>query len=265
MSLKAIAQMRSELPKELELEVFVHGAMCMAISGRCLISDHLTGRSANRGHCTQPCRWGYELLEPTRPTQRFPIEEDGRYTYLMDSKDLCMLEHLDDIVNTGVDSIKIEGRNKKAFYVATVVNAYRRVLDGADPKLMLPELETVSHRPYSTGFYYGSAEQTPDQDIYVQSYDWVAVVSDEEVLEKDRVKVVCRNRFYEDDKLEVLSPHRQVETLVVSDLRREYATGESESVKTANQVMKAYSFATTAKLSAYDILRVKRMDPNQKN
>lgn len=129
MSLAEIAQLKAELP-DVEVEVFVQGAMCMAISGRCLISDYLTGRSANQGNCVQPCRWSYHLEEQTRPGELFPIEEDERGTYIMNSKDLNMLAHLDELIAAGVDSIKIEGRVKKAFYVATVVNAYRQVLDG---------------------------------------------------------------------------------------------------------------------------------------
>ena len=130
MSCKEIAALRQEIPDDLEIEVFVHGAMCMAVSGRCLISDFMTGRAANKGQCVQPCRWEYRLMEPSRPGQEFGIEEDGIGTYLLNSKDLNMLSHIEDLRRAGVDSIKIEGRVKKAFYVATVVNAYRHVLDG---------------------------------------------------------------------------------------------------------------------------------------
>ena len=167
MSLEEIAQLKAELP-DVEVEVFVQGAMCMAISGRCLISDYLTGRSANQGNCVQPCRWSYHLEEQTRPGELFPIEEDERGTYIMNSKDLNMLAHLDELIAAGVDSIKIEGRVKKAFYVATVVNAYRQVLDGGDPAQWGSELERISHRPYSTGFFYGDAQQSFEDDIYVQ-------------------------------------------------------------------------------------------------
>ena len=177
MSLEEIAQMKRQIPDDMEIEVFVHGAMCMAISGRCLISDYLTGRSAISGNCTQPCRWRYALMEEKRPGQYFPIEEnnDGG-SFILNAKDMCMLAHLDDLVRAGVDSIKIEGRNKKAFYVATVVNAYRQVLDGADPVQFQSELETMSHRPYNTGFFYGPAHQTTESDAYVRAYDWAAEV-----------------------------------------------------------------------------------------
>ena len=177
MSLEDIAAMRAALPASMEVEVFVHGAMCMAISGRCLISDYLTGRSATNGNCTQPCRWNYTLEEEKRPGVHFPVEEDERGSYIMNAKDMNMLAHLDALVAAGVDSIKIEGRNKKAFYVATVVNAYRQVLDGADPALFEHELDTVSHRPYGTGFYFGPANQTPESDAYIRPYDWAVEVT----------------------------------------------------------------------------------------
>ena len=130
MSVEDIARLRAGAPRELELEAFVHGAMCMAVSGRCLISAALTGRSGNKGHCTQPCRWSYALVEEQRPGEFFPVEEDVRGTYVMNAQDLNMLAHLDDLAAAGIDSFKIEGRNKKAFYVASVVRAYRLALDG---------------------------------------------------------------------------------------------------------------------------------------
>lgn len=251
MSCDEIAAMRRAIPDDLEIEVFVHGAMCMAISGRCLISDFMTGRAANKGECVQPCRWEYRLKEPSRPDQEFGIEEDEIGTYLMNSKDLNMLSHLQDLRRAGVDSIKIEGRVKKAFYVATVVNAYRHVLDGEDPALWEKELDTISHRPYSTGFFFGSAEQSTDADMYQQLYDWVgevvcaapvttrtsfdnsSVCGDEALqdafLNKEeqtgdsargmwRVWAKCRNRFYQGDKLEVLSPHEPICEIEVCDL-----------------------------------------------
>lgn len=263
MSIEAIAEMRSQIPDDLEIEVFVHGAMCMAISGRCLISDYLTGRSANRGHCTQPCRWEYALEESTRPGKLYPIEEDDRGSYIMNADDLCMLDHLGDLTSAGVDSLKIEGRNKKAFYVATVVNAYRQVLDGADPLRLLSELDTISHRSYSTGFFYGMAEQDSLRGEYGQKYDWVGEVI--EPTHEGRVKVACRNRFYEGDTLEVLSPRKTVRSFTVTGLCLEYPQGESETVSTANRAMDTYSLESPFDLQPQDILRVKRKDPSRKN
>ncbi|WP_253904715.1 U32 family peptidase [Adlercreutzia sp. ZJ473] len=242
MSLGDIARLRQDAPPDLEIEAFAHGAMCMAVSGRCLISSYLTGRSGNRGHCTQPCRWSYTLEEEKRPGEHFPIEEDGRGTFIMNAKDLNMIEHLDALARAGVDSIKIEGRNKKAFYVATVVGAYRRALDGAPADEVVPELYAVSHRPYGTGFYFGEAEQACAYDGYEQEAMHVAdvtgcegVVAAVAAVAREtapaavaaaaregtapfRLLARCRNRFAEGDELEVLSPHAPVRTVRVRSL-----------------------------------------------
>ncbi len=224
MSLAEIARMRADMPSDMQLEAFVHGAMCMAVSGRCLISSYLTGRSGNKGHCTQPCRWNYVLEEEKRPGEYFPVEEDGRGSFIMNAKDLNMLAHVHELVAAGVDALKIEGRNKKAFYVATVVNAYRRVLDGTDATALATELETVSHRPYSTGFYFGEAQQAPDYDGYEQTCLHVADVmacesiSAEGASMRFEVTVLCRNRFAEGDRLEVLAPGRDAFEVVVRNL-----------------------------------------------
>ena len=298
MSCEEIAAMRRAIPDDLEIEVFVHGAMCMAISGRCLISDFMTGRAANKGECVQPCRWEYRLKEPSRPDQEFGIEEDEIGTYLLNSKDLNMLAHLEDLRNAGVDSIKIEGRVKKAFYVATVVNAYRHVLDGEDSDLWEKELDTISHRPYSTGFFFGDAQQSTDADMYQQLYDWVAEVVCATPLEDDRWRVwaKCRNRFYQGDNLEVLSPHDSIRVVQVFGynpdvqsveellaLQQEFhissnkdKRGNSQeneiinpyaevSVDTARKAMGLYVFTCSVPLKPSDILRAKRKDPNRKN
>lgn len=267
MSLEEIAQLKRSIPEDMEVEVFVHGAMCMAISGRCLISDYLTGRSANQGHCVQPCRWEYVLEETSRPGQYFPIEEDESGTYLMNSKDLNMLEHLDKLIEAGVDSIKIEGRVKKAFYVATVVNAYRHVLDGENPELWVSELETISHRPYSTGFFFGEAEQSCSADIYTQLYDWVGEVKTSVPRNDGRfdVEVYCRNRFYLGDTLEVLSPYASLFSLTVEGLCEVFADDVHVPCEIANKAMGVYSIISDTELHPHDILRVMRKDPSQKN
>lgn len=267
MSLEEIAQLKRSIPEDMEVEVFVHGAMCMAISGRCLISDYLTGRSANQGHCVQPCRWEYVLEETSRPGQYFPIEEDESGTYLMNSKDLNMLEHLDKLIEAGVDSIKIEGRVKKAFYVATVVNAYRHVLDGENPELWASELETISHRPYSTGFFFGEAEQSCSADIYTQLYDWVGEVKTSVPRNDGRfdVEVYCRNRFYLGDTLEVLSPYASLFSLTVEGLCEVFADDVHVPCEIANKAMGVYSIISDTELHPHDILRVMRKDPSQKN
>ena len=215
MSLADIARLRQEAPPDLEIEAFAHGAMCMAVSGRCLISSYLTGRSGNKGHCTQPCRWSYQLEEEKRPGEFFPIEEDDRGTFIMNAKDMNMLAHLRELARAGVDSIKIEGRNKKAFYVASVVGAYRRVLDGEPPAAVADELLAVSHRPYGTGFYFSEAEQAPAYDGYEQETMHVADVA---ACRDGFLYVLCRNRFAEGDELEILAPHEPSRPLIVRDL-----------------------------------------------
>lgn len=215
MSLTDIARLRQDAPPDLEIEAFAHGAMCMAVSGRCLISSYLTGRSGNKGHCTQPCRWSYQLEEEKRPGEFFPIEEDDRGTFIMNAKDMNMLAHLRELARAGVDSIKIEGRNKKAFYVATVVGAYRRVLDGEPPEAVADELLAVSHRPYGTGFYFSEAEQATAYDGYEQKTMHVADVV---ASEGGFLYVLCRNRFAEGDELETLVPHEPSRRLIVRDL-----------------------------------------------
>ena len=178
MSVADIAQMRADAPPELQIEAFVHGAMCVAYSGRCLLSAVMTGRSGNKGACAQSCRWSYALVEEQRPGEYFEIEEDVRGSFVLNARDLNMIRHLDDLARAGVDSFKIEGRNKQAFYVATVVGAYRSVLDGGDVDAADAELYTISHRPYSTGFYYGRATQTPERDGYVKECLHVATVEE---------------------------------------------------------------------------------------
>lgn len=215
MSLADIARLRQDAPPDLEIEAFAHGAMCMAVSGRCLISSYLTGRSGNKGHCTQPCRWSYQLEEEKRPGEFFPIEEDDRGTFIMNAKDLNMLAHLQALADAGVDSIKIEGRNKKAFYVATVVGAYRRVLDDEPPDEVADELLAVSHRPYGTGFYFSEAEQAPAYDGYEQETMHIADVV---AGDPHHLYLLCRNRFAEGDELEVLAPHEPSRRLIVRDL-----------------------------------------------
>ena len=235
MSLTDIARLRQDAPPDLEIEAFAHGAMCMAVSGRCLISSYLTGRSGNKGHCTQPCRWSYQLEEEKRPGEFFPIEEDDRGTFIMNAKDMNMLAHLRELARAGVDSIKIEGRNKKAFYVATVVGAYRRVLDGELPEVVADELLAVSHRPYGTGFYFSEAEQATAYDGYEQETMHVADVVASSPCHPERsaqrevevegfpddpqyLYLLCRNRFAEGDELETLVPHEPSRRLIVRDL-----------------------------------------------
>ena len=284
MSLEAIAEMRRRLPEEIELEAFVHGAMCMAYSGRCLISDHLAGRGANVGHCAQPCRWKYALVEETRLGQYFPVEQDDRGSFIMSSNDMNMLSHLQELADAGVNSVKIEGRAKGAYYVASTVNAYRHVLDGASADAWQAELETTSHRPYSTGFYFGDPGQNQGTVEYARSHQMVARVlgcaAEGDAL--FRAEVLCRNRFFEGEELEVISPDADVRTVRVENLRWHAAPetdlsdierdgigrlvgpdpscegGTLVAVGVANRTMERYSFTVPFELHERDILRIRR-------
>ncbi len=258
MSLEGIAKMRRQIPDELELEAFVHGAMCMAYSGRCLISDYLTGRSALSGHCTQSCRWHYTLEEEKRPGEHFPIEEDEHGSYIMNAEDLNMLAHLKELEEAGIDSIKIEGRNKKAFYVASVVNAYRNVLDGQPVEDFARELELVSHRPYSTGFYFGPAHQAHASDERTQLVEWAAEVLSCEKGECSgtwTIEVRCRNGFDETTPLEALSPRQPIRTIAISQLQHIEEEPPIPVIR-ANRAMERYRFTCDTELVPHTIIRM---------
>ena len=373
MSLSDIARMRESIPDDLEIEAFVHGAMCMAYSGRCLMSDYMVSpsRGANNGHCAQPCRWRYTVVEETRPGEPFSVIEEDGGSFIMSSTDMNMLSHVRELSEAGVDSIKIEGRAKGAYYVASAVNAYRHVLDGEPADAWQAELETTSHRPYSTGFYFGAPGQNQGVKEYARDYQMVArvvscgknapslaaggqvdasspatgeaagnvsrpfpqavvanqadapgrraaeiqpwpesgiaarrqaIASDPYAEKKGcvslsfidelaaspaqahRAVVMCRNRFFEGETLEVLSPGRGVFTIQPTRLvwhaaddaspddverRREgvlagadprVAGGTLCAVNVANRTMETYSFDCGEQLRAGDILRVLRTD-----
>ncbi len=206
--LEDIRKIRANTPRELRLEAFVHGAMCVSFSGRCLLSNYFTGRDANRGQCAQPCRWKYHLVEETRPGEYFEITEDGG-TYILNSRDMRMIEHLPELLDAGVSSLKIEGRMKSAYYAAVVTNAYRHALDAAikgeslDP-LWVRETEMVSHRPYTTGFYFGEPGQHYAEASYFSDASVAAVV---ESCDADGAAVLTqRNKIACGDRLELLLP-----------------------------------------------------------
>ncbi len=214
-----IAKIRAMTPKALELEAFVHGAMCMAVSGRCVISSYLTGRSGNRGECAQPCRWSYALMEEKRPGEFFPIVEDGGCTAILSSHDLCCIDMLDELAAAGVTSFKIEGRMKTAYYVASVVNAYRMAMDGGDLEYCRRELEGVKHRPYSDGFYHGYVRNNHAND---GRYRHECVFVGNVLENRDGfLKVRQRNNFKVGETLEVLSPGRRAESFEVSEILTE--------------------------------------------
>ena len=250
LSLEEIRVLRDNTPPELELEVFVHGAMCMAYSGRCLISAFLAGRDSNRGDCAQPCRWRFHLLDEQRPGEYYPIDETENGTTILSSRDLCTLEFLDEIAAAGIDSFKIEGRMKSPYYVATVVNAYRRAMDGGySTDALMCELYSASHRSFSSGFFMGELKNAPPApDGYTQECVFVAVVTGEQdglyTLEQ-------RNRFRRGETLEVLSPHSFGERFVVETLLDE--TGMP--VEVAPHPQQRLRLACPVKLHAGDLLR----------
>ncbi|MEE1043914.1 MAG: peptidase U32 family protein [Olegusella sp.] len=213
MAIGQIAELRRRIPAGLELEAFAHGSMCMAYSGRCLLSAEMTGgrRSAGHGSCTQPCRWAWRIVEDRTPDRTLDLVQDGRGSYLLSSNDLNMIAHLDDLAAAGVDAIKLEGRAKGAYYVGTITNAYRHVLDGESADDWAPELDLVSHRPYSTGFYYGEPTQNPGREDYARNRILVAVVDACEPAGGSwRAAVTCRNRAEAGVVTDVLSPHKPV-------------------------------------------------------
>ena len=214
LSMDEIAEIRAKTSPELELEAFVHGAMCMAYSGRCLLSTYLTGRDGNHGDCAQSCRWGYYLVEPTRPNQPLTIVEEQGETHLLNAYDLCMIEHIPELCRAGVSSYKIEGRAKTALYLAGITNAYRQAVDGylasgcvADYRVadwLREEPTKVSHRPYGTGFYFGMPEQNTSTNSYIRTHQATAVVTG---YENGLLLLSQRNRFFMGDTLEVLPPN----------------------------------------------------------
>jgi putative protease len=212
LSLEEIAEIRIKTPKELAIECFVHGAMCVSFSGRCLMSAYMTNRDANRGACAQPCRWNYSLVEEKREGEYFPVFEDEKGTYFFNSKDLCMLSHIDELVKAGIDSFKIEGRAKSEYYVSSVTTAYRFALDsylkGEEmPDWVKEEVYKISHRGYCTGFFFGNNQnnQVYETSSYIRDWEVVAVIthSDGEFIYMEQ-----RNRFYPGEKLEILEPFK---------------------------------------------------------
>jgi putative protease len=218
--LEDIRKIRAATPPELELEAFVHGAMCVSFSGRCLLSNYLTGRDGNRGECAQPCRWKYHLVEEKRPGQYFEISEDGG-THIMNSRDMRMIEHLPELMDAGVTSFKIEGRMKSAYYAAAVTNAYRHAVDCAAageplPEVWLRETDMLSHRPYCTGFYFGQPGEYYADATYFSDAEVCAVV--EECDGEGNALLTQRNRFCAGDRLNLLTRSREPADFIAADM-----------------------------------------------
>lgn len=220
--LDEIADIRANTPGELELEAFIHGAMCVSFSGRCLLSNYMTGRDANRGRCAQPCRWEYGLVERKRPGEVFEIVEDGG-TFLLNSRDMCMIDHLPELIQAGITSLKIEGRMKSAYYVGAVTNAYRHALDSVlagEPvsDVWRRETEQISHRPYSTGFYFGEPGQYTSDSAYFSGAEICAVVAG---VENGRPVLTQRNKFQVGDELELVTHGHEPVSFLAEDMQDE--------------------------------------------
>ena len=222
--LEEIRTIREKTPQTLEIEAFVHGAMCVSYSGRCLLSNYMTGRDSSRGACAQPCRYQYALMEEKRPVEYFPIEEDEKGTYILNSRDMCMIDHLGDLCDAGLSSLKIEGRAKSAYYAAIVTGAYRHCLDDVwagrevDP-VWRAEVDHVSHRPYSTGFYYGYPGQFYENSRYIREWQVVALVTDCDP--EGNATLSLRNKFRTGDTVELVGPDSRPFSMVVGEMTNE--------------------------------------------
>ena len=221
LSLDEVAELKAKAPRGLEVECFVHGAMCVSWSGRCLLSNYMTGRDASRGACAQPCRYQYALMEEKRPGEYFPVYEENGETYIMNSRDMCMIDHVPDLMEAGVDSVKLEGRAKSAYYAAIVTGAYRHAIDAAAAGIPLDpvwrdEVEHISHRHYSTGFFYGQPGQFTDDARYVR--DWQIVAKVQSCDGEGNAVLTLNNKFAVGDELELVGPDVRPQALTVAAL-----------------------------------------------
>lgn len=263
-SLEEIAEIRAKTPKELEIECFVHGAMCVSFSGRCLLSNYMTGRDSNRGDCAQPCRWRYSLLEEKRPGEYFPVEQDESGTYIMNSRDMCLIEHIPELAKAGINSFKIEGRAKSAYYTAVSVNAYRCALDGYEAsgfssdykpeQWIVDEVKKVSNRRYCTGFYF--SDPMDDAQIfyeggYVREWD-VAAIADR--WENGVLYASQRNRFFEGDELEIMIKGKKPFKVTVRNLKN----ADGEKIDNAPHPMMSLSFDCPEPVPSGAYLRMER-------
>ena len=255
LSLAEIKNIYEKIKDRLEIETFVHGAMCISYSGRCLLSNYLAGRESNRGACVQSCRWKYFIREESRDDE-YEVQEDERGTYILNSKDLCMIDHIKQLKDAGISSLKIEGRMKSDYYVASVVNAYRRALDGYDDfNALRAELEKTSHRRYTTGFYFGAKDKEYLEDsMPVQTYVFIAKVVED--AKDGKVKVEMRNRFKVGDVLEVLSADENfLKTITIHQIKN----SRGEDIVDAKRVQEIVEINCPYLLKAGDILRVEKI------
>ena len=249
-----IAEIRAKTPKELEIETFGHGAMCVSYSGRCLLSNYMTGRDSNRGACAQPCRYQYALMEEKRPGEYFPVYEDEKGTYILNSRDMCTIDHLKDLMDAGIDCIKIEGRAKSAYYAAIVTGAYRHAIDDivagreVDP-VWRDEVDHVSHRIYSTGFYYGFPGQYTENSRYIREWQVCAIV--ESCDENGLATCSLRNKFHTGDELEVVGPDTRPFAFTVPMME----TMEGEALEEPRTPQMQFKVQLPKQVPAHSILR----------
>ena len=249
-----IAEIRSKTPKELEIETFGHGAMCVSYSGRCLLSNYMTGRDSNRGACAQPCRYQYALMEEKRPGEYFPVYEDEKGTYILNSRDMCTIDHLKDLMDAGIDCIKIEGRAKSAYYAAIVTGAYRHAIDDVvagrevDP-VWRDEVDHVSHRIYSTGFYYGFPGQYTENSRYIREWQVCAIV--ESCDENGLATCSLRNKFHACDELEVVGPDTRPFAFTVPMME----TMEGDALEEPRTPQMQFKIQLPKQVPAHSILR----------
>ncbi len=264
LSLKEIREIRENIPADMEMESFIHGSMCISYSGRCLLSSFLAGRDANQGACTHPCRWKYAVMEESRPGEYFPVYENERGTYIFNSKDLCMIEHIPELIAAGIDSFKIEGRMKTALYVAAVARTYRRAIDDyleseekyrANMDWYKEEIAKSVHRQFTTGFYFGKPDENTqiyDSSTYVNEYVYLGII--EEVSKEKGVRIEQKNKFCTGDEIEIMKPDGQNIAVRVLSI----TTQEGEEVESAPHPRQVLWVKLSRPGEKFDLLRVKK-------
>ncbi|MDD2970635.1 MAG: U32 family peptidase [Lachnospiraceae bacterium] len=273
LSLAEIKEIRAHIPEKMEIESFIHGAMCISYSGRCLLSNYFTGRDANQGACTHPCRWKYSVVEETRPNEYMPVYENERGTYIFNSKDLCMIEHIPEVLDAGIDSLKIEGRMKTALYVATVARTYRKAIDDyleseekyrANMDWYHSEISKCTYRQFTTGFYFGKPDETTqiyDSNTYVNEYIYLGIVGDcsgnsvaGEQTGKVLARIQQRNKFSVGDEIEIMKPNGENTSVTVNAMYDE----EGTAVEGAPHPKQVLYLELSEQPEQYDILRVQK-------
>ena len=262
LSLKEIKEIRNNIPEEMEIESFIHGAMCISYSGRCLLSNYFTGRDANQGACTHPCRWKYSVVEEKRPGEYLPVYENERGTYIFNSKDLCMIEYIPEIIDAGIDSLKIEGRMKTALYVACVARTYRKAIDDffeseekyrENMQWYREEISKCTYRQFTTGFYFGKPDENTqiyDNNTYVNDYVYLGII--DQIDERGLARFEQRNKFCVGDSIEIMKPDgRNVQTRVLA-----MYNDEGEAVESCPHSKQTLYVELSEKPQIYDIIRV---------